>query len=101
MVTEIVEFEILPDLLIEDFTAIVDNLEKAFHMHQQGYIDSELVKGKQNRWAMVMHWERMEDVKQASKQLMKDERAADFREALIPTSVRMLYLEQMKNWQLR
>ena len=101
IVTEIVEFESVPDLSAQDFIAIVAHVEEAFHMQQQGYIDSELVKGKQHSWAMVMHWECMEDVKQASKRLMKDERTLHFREAIIPTSVRMLYYEQVKCWKLR
>jgi hypothetical protein len=101
IVTEIVEFKILPDLSVKDFIAIVTHVEEAFHMQQRGYIDSELVNGKQNSWAMVMHWECMEDVKQASKRLMKDESTLHFREAIIPTSVRMLYFDQLKSWQLR
>ncbi len=99
MVTEIVNFEIDPNLAEADFIDIVHSVEELFHKNQSGYVDSELLKGKGNSWAMLMHWESMEEVKQASKLMMQDALTAEFRQAIIPTSVKMSYLWQLKCWK--
>lgn len=98
-VTEIVSFDIENSISIESFQDIVDSLERNFHMLQDGYIDSELVKGNNNSWTMIMHWESLEDVKLASKNLMKSDLTAAFRQAVIPSTVRMSFLEQIMKWK--
>jgi heme-degrading monooxygenase HmoA len=100
VITEIVNFEIANDLSESDFINIVEIVEEQFHMKQSGYIDSELLKGKKNFWTIIMHWESLEQVKQASKLMMKDKTTENFRQAIIPTSVQMSYLEQVKIWQI-
>ncbi|MGM0532415.1 MAG: hypothetical protein ACQER7_13800, partial [Bacteroidota bacterium] len=70
---EIVSFDIDNAISDETFKEIVNSVEIEFHMKQAGYIDSELVKGKNNSWTMIMHWESLEEVKHASKLLMKSE----------------------------
>jgi heme-degrading monooxygenase HmoA len=98
VVTEIVSFDIDSSISIEAFKEIVDSVERDFHMVQPGYIDSELVKGNNNSWTMIMHWESLEDVKLASKNLMKSDLAEAFRQAVIPSTVRMSFLEQIMKW---
>lgn len=99
IVTEIVNFEITTNLSESDFINIVRMVEEEFHMKQSGYIDSELLKGKKKCWTIVMHWESMEQVKQTSKLMMKDNITEDFRQVIIPTSVKMSYLEQVQTWK--
>jgi hypothetical protein len=98
IITEIVSFDINDSISIETFQEIVTSLEIEFHMMQAGYIDSELVKGKENSWTMIMHWDSLEEVKLASKLLMKSDLSKLFRDAIIPSTVRMSYLEQIKTW---
>lgn len=98
MITEIVSFDIDSSVVDQDFIEIVDTVEKEFHMKQDGYIDSELVKGKGSSWVMIMHWASIQEVKQASKLLMKSKLTESFREAIIPSTVKMSYLEQHKSW---
>ncbi len=100
MVTEIVSFEIDSSVSDEKFIKIVDIVEKDFHMKQPGYIDSELVKDRRNSWVMIMHWKSIQSVKDASKLLMKNKITEDFRQAIIPSSVKMNYLEQKKGWKV-
>jgi len=100
IVTEIVNFEIVTDLSDSDFINIVKIVEEKFHMKQSGYIDSELLKGRKSSWTILMHWESLEEVKQASKLLMKNAITDDFRKAIIPTSVKMSYLEQVETWKI-
>lgn len=98
LVTEIVSFDIDNAISDENFKEIVNSVEIEFHMKQAGYIDSELVKGKNNSWTMIMHWESLEEVKHASKLLMKSDLTTSFRQAIIPSTVKMSYLEQIKKW---
>jgi hypothetical protein len=98
LVTEIVTFDIIESISSEKFKEIVDSLESEFHMFQSGYIDSELLKGRNNSWAMIMHWESMEEVKLASKLLMKSELTDRFRQAIIPSTVKINYLGQINKW---
>lgn len=98
VVTEIVSFDIEASITNEMFKEIVNRLEREFHMLQPGYIDSELLKGRSNAWSMIMHWESLEEVKLASKGLMKSEIAEQFRQAIIPSTVKMNYLEQIITW---
>lgn len=98
IVTEIVSFDIDESIANETFKEIVDSVEIEFHMLQSGYIDSELLKGKNNSWTMIMHWESLEEVKLASKLLMKSDLTERFRQAIIPSTVKMNYLEQINKW---
>jgi hypothetical protein len=98
VVTEIVSFDIDESISNETFKEIVDSVETGFHMLQSGYIDSELVKGRKNSWTMIMHWESVEEVKLASKLLMKSDLTEQFRQAIIPSTVKMNYLMQIKKW---
>jgi hypothetical protein len=98
IVTEIVNFEITANLSENEFINIVKVVEEEFHMKQSGYIDSELLKGKNNCWTIIMHWESFDRVKQASKLMMKDPITENFRKVVIPTSVKMSFLEQMQTW---
>lgn len=98
LITEIVSFEIVDSISEETFKEIVNSVELEFHKKQSGYIDSELVKGKDNLWTMIMHWELLKEVKLASKLLMKSDLTSEFREAIIPSTVKMSYLEQVKKW---
>ena len=98
LVTEIVSFDIDNAIFDEVFKEIVNSVEVEFHMQQAGYFDSELVKGKSNSWTMIMHWESLKEVKLASKLLMKSDLTTTFRQAIIPSTVKMSYLEQIKKW---
>ncbi len=98
IVTEIVSFEIHEAVSPENFIQIAHTLETAFHMHQPGYIDSELVKGPANSWTMIMHWASLHEVRTASKLMMKSPLTEKFRQAIIPATVKMGYLEQVGKW---
>lgn len=100
MVTEIVTFEINEATNEETFIEVVDRLELTFHMTLNGFIDCELAKGKDHKWTMVMHWQSIDTVKRASKLMMKEAVTEKFREALIPTSVKITVYEHVKRWDL-
>ena len=88
IVTEVVSFTIAPGITDENFIQRVQDLEENFHKSLPGYLDSELAKGKDGQWVMLMHWETLEQVKQASKLMMQTPSTEDFREALDPKASR-------------
>ncbi|GAK58193.1 hypothetical protein U27_05166 [Candidatus Vecturithrix granuli] len=100
IITEVVNFTIMPGITDEDFVQCVYKLEENFHKILPGYIDSELAKGKEGQWTMVMHWESLEQVKQASKLMMQTPSTEDFRQSLDPKSVKIVLLEQKQTWKI-
>jgi heme-degrading monooxygenase HmoA len=98
VVTEIVEFTVILGVSDEEFIAIVDALEKQFHSKQSGFLDTELLKGKDGRWLMVQHWESLDQVKAVVKLMMKEPNTLKFRQTINPTSVKMMLLEQARCW---
>lgn len=98
--TEIVTMKLVSNITKDEFISIVDGLEKDFHSKQSGFIDTELLYDKQNDlWVMVQHWESMEQLKAASKIILKDSAAESFVKSLIPTSVKMTIVPQVKKWR--
>ena len=69
-----------------------------FHSQQKGLIDAELVKGKDDKWAMIQHWESMDDVKEAIKLMMQESSTEEFRQVVDPKTVKISLLEQIKIW---
>lgn len=98
MITEVVSFDIIDSISVETFKEIVHALEIEFHLKQAGYIDSELVKGRNASWTMIMHWESLNEAKLASKGLMLSHLTERFRNAIIPSTVKMSFSEQIQKW---
>lgn len=99
IVIEMVEFKIISGISDADFIKIVDSLETNFHSKQKGFISTELAKGKEKGyWMMIQHWESMEDAKEVIKMMMKTPITEEFRKVLEPTSVKMSLLGQVSLW---
>lgn len=99
IVTEVVDFTVTQGIKDEDFIEIVDFLERNFHSQQSGFIDSELIKGKNDRqWLMIQHWRSMEEVKEVVKMMMKSSLTEKFRQAIDSQTVRMSLLIQTRKW---
>lgn len=98
IITEIVEFNVNLDVTDEEFVKIVGSLEENFHSQHRGFLDTELVKGKDRKWIMIQHWESMEEVKNVIKLMMKEPATEEFRKSIDPTSVKMMLLEKIKTW---
>lgn len=99
IVTEIVKMKLVNGITKEDFIAIVDGLENDFHAKQPGFIDTELLFDEQDElWFMVQHWQSKEELHAASKQMFCDSAAERFVKSLVPKSVKMTIVSQIKVW---
>lgn len=98
-VTEIVTMKSAEGISNEDFILIIDGLEKDYHSKQPGFFDTELLYDeKKEEWIMVQHWDSLENQKAASIKIFKDEAAELFIKSVIPSSVKMRTLPQIKVW---
>lgn len=99
IVTEIIEFKVAKAMPEEEFLTIVNYLEENFHSKQKGFIDTELVRGKEaGQWLMIQHWASLDDVKEVVKMMMKVPITEEFRQSLDPTTVKMSLLQQVRTW---
>ncbi|SCY46239.1 antibiotic biosynthesis monooxygenase family protein [Alkaliphilus peptidifermentans] len=99
ILTEIVEFKFKDNVPYEECIRIVDFLEKNFHSKQKGFIDTELAKGKDDKWIMIQHWTSMEDFNAVVQLMMKESSTEEFRKAIDPTSVKMQFFNQIQLWK--
>lgn len=100
IVTEIVEFSVAAELEEKEFMEIVEELEKSFHSKQKGFIDTEILRGKElGSYIMIQHWESMEECKDAVGKMMKESITEKFRNCIIAQSVKMVLSEQIKKWE--
>lgn len=100
IITEIVIFNVIENISKNQVISIVNKLEEEFHKKQPGYIDSELFQSKDNSWGMVMHWASLSELRQASKKIMKDSYTIQFREIVIPQTVKIQTPLQIKTWNI-
>ena len=82
-----------------EFVQIIDNLERCFHLKQDGYIDTELLYDeKEDVWIMIQHWASLEQMKLASANMFKDSETETFRDALEPKSVSISVFPVLQAW---
>lgn len=99
IVTEIVEFKLEEYVNEDEFLKTVDFLEKNFHLKQKGFIDTELIKGKDERtYIMIQHWETMKDCKNVVRKMMQEPLTEDFRKSINSKTVKMTLSSQIKRW---
>ncbi len=99
IITEIADFIVLDHITNDEVIRLVDYVEKEFHTKQKGFIDTELVKGKEEKqWLMIQHWRTIEEAKQASANMMKSEAAEEFRDIMDKKNVKLMFLEQIRTW---
>ena len=100
IITEIVTMKLAVDAEKDEFISIVDGLENNFHSCQPGFIDSELIYDEQHdTWIMIQHWESMDQLKTASRNIFKDSAAEPFVKSLDPRSVKMTISPQLGAWK--
>ena len=100
VITEIVTMKLADNTGKDNFISIIDGLEKEFHSKQPGFIDSELLYDEKNDlWIMIQHWESMEQLKDASRQIFTDSAAKLFVKSIDPKNVKMTIAPQLGAWK--
>ncbi len=100
IITEIVNLKTISGITDEEFIEIVNGLECEFHTKQEGFMNSELVKGNEtDNWMIIQHWKSKEEASLASKKMFEEKTTERFRNALDPQNVKIMLLPQIKIWK--
>lgn len=99
LIVEIAQFKLVAGVSEEDFLQEAEAAQKNFLEKQSGYIDRELLKGKDGQWVDILHWNSMEEAQKAAEVMMSDPATQGFMQKIDPSSVKMLHLEQVKSWK--
>ena len=70
--TEIVKFKTINGISDNELIKIIYNLDTNFLSKTKGYIDTELIKGKEEQtWIIILHWRTMVEGNEAIKEFFK------------------------------
>ena len=64
------------------------------------YIDTELIKGKEEQsWTIIIHWRTLAEATEAIMEFTKSPLTAEYRNAVDPRSVSFHLTDQIKTWK--
>ena len=66
LIVEISQFKLVSGVIDEEFLKEAEAAEATFVEKKSGYIGSEFLKDKDNRWVKITHWSSMEDMRKGA-----------------------------------
>lgn len=97
---EIVNVKTINGISDEEFVKIINNLATEFLCKTKGYIDTELVKGKEEQnWIVIIHWRTMAEGNEAFKEFASSPLTEEYRTAIDPQSVVFHFTDQTQTWK--
>ena len=79
----------------EEFLKEAEAAEATFFEKQGGYIGSELLKDKGNRWVKVTNWNSMEDVRKAAQATLNSPAAQSLVQKIDSSSILCNFYEKV------
>ena len=99
-VTEIVSFKTINGISDNELIRIINNLDTNFLGKTKSYIDTELIKGKEEQsWTIIIHWRTMAEAREAIMEFTKSPLTAEYRKAVDQKSVSFHLTDQIKTWK--
>ena len=99
-VTEIVSFKTINGISDNELISIINNLDTNFLSKTKSYIDTELIKGKEEQsWTIIIHWRTMAEATEAIMEFTKSPLTAEYRNAVDQKSVSFHLTDQIKTWK--
>ena len=95
LIVEISQFKLASGVSDEEFLKEAEAAQATFFEMQGGYIGSELLKGKGNRWVKVTNWNSMEDVRKAAKVMLNSPIAQSFIQKIDSSSILCNFYEKV------
>ena len=100
IVTEIVSFKTISGISDNELIKIINNLNTNFLSKTECYIDTELIKGKEEQtWTIIIHWRTMTEATEAIKEFSNSPLTEEYRKILDPKSVSFHFTEQIRAWK--
>ena len=75
-----------------------DLIQKEFLGKQEGFIKRELLKGPNNSWVDVLHWESNEAAEKAMQNVMTSKACQQYFQCMADATKPPLHFEQAKAW---
>ena len=98
--TEILNVKTINGISDDDFIEIINNLDTKFLSNTKGYIDTELLKGKEEQsWIIIIHWRTIAEGNEAFKEFANSPLTEEYRKSIDPQSVGFHFTEQIKIWK--
>jgi hypothetical protein len=99
-VTEIVSFKTINGISDNALIDIINNLHTNFLSKTKSYIDTELIKGKEEQsWTIIIHWRTMAEATEAIMEFAKSPLTEEYRNAIDPKSVSFHFTDQIQTWK--
>ena len=99
-VTEIVSFKTINGISDNELVNIINNLNTNFLSKTKSYIDTELIKGKEEQsWTIIIHWRTMAEATEAIIEFTKSPLTAEYRDAINPKSVSFHFTDKIQTWK--
>ncbi len=97
LIVEITQFKLVSGVSEEEFLkeAEAAAAEATFFEKLGGYIGSELLKDKGNRWVKVTNWNSMEDVRKAAKVMLNSSVAQSYMKKIDSSSILCNFYEKV------
>ena len=100
IVTEIVSFKTISGISDNELIKIINNLDANFLSKTKAYIDTELIKGKEEQtWIIIIHWRTMTEATEAIKEFSNSPLTEEYRKVLDPKSVSFHFTDQIWTWK--
>ena len=94
-IVEISQFRLVSGVSEEEFLKEVAAAAATFFEKQGGYIGSELLKDKANRWVKVTNWDSMEDVRKAGTVMLNSPVAQSLMQKIDSSSILCNFYEKV------
>ena len=99
-VTEIVSFKTINGISDNELISIINNLDTNFLSKTKSYIDTELIKGKEEQsWTIIIHWRTMAEATEVIKEFANSPLTEEYRNVLDPQSVNFHFTDQIQTWK--
>lgn len=99
MITELIEFEKKAEITNKQLVEQAEMIVNEFHKKQDGYVDMELISDKTNQhWQMIIHYQSMQDIEKVKENVPKSEVLNDFRNLVIPETMKVTFHNQHGKW---
>ena len=95
LIVEISKFKLVSGVSDDEFLKEAEAAEATFFEKQGGYIGSELLKDKGNRWVKVTNWNSMEDVRKAAKVMLNSPVAQSLMQKIDSSSILCNFYEKV------
>ncbi len=95
LIVEISQFKLVSGVSDEEFLKQAEAAEATFFEKQGGYISSELLKDKGDRWVKVTNWNSMEDVRKVAKVMLNSPVAQSFIQKIDSSSIVCNFYEKV------